>query len=268
MVILISFIPKGAVKLMKYAIVIPARYASSRLPGKALLKETGKYLVQHVYEQAKKSKIANEIIIATDDTRIEIAAKKFGAKVVMTKKSHQSGTDRIAEVALNLPFDIYLNLQGDEPLIEPESIDLLFKQLIESPEVPMATLGTPIREEKDWLNPNCVKVVNDLHGRALYFSRSPIPFVRDGKPDFTQRPTPFLLHLGIYAYRREFLLKMAQIPMHLLERIEKLEQLRVLGAGYTISLGVVEDRSLGIDTRQDYELFVSRYRQITQNKAA
>lgn len=253
---------------MKCAIVIPARYASSRLPGKPLLKQTGKYLVQHVFEQARKSKIATEVVIATDDLRIQAAAKKFGANCAMTLKSHQSGTDRVAEVAQNLDCDIFLNLQGDEPLIDPHSIDLLFKQLIDSPEVPMATLGTPVRDEKDWLNPNCVKVIQDQCGRALYFSRSPIPFVRDGKPDFSQRPSPFLLHIGMYAYRRSFLMQMAKIPMHPLEKLEKLEQLRVLGAGFSINLGIVEERTLGVDTREDYEKFVSEYRYLKRSEAA
>ncbi|MBJ7429837.1 MAG: 3-deoxy-manno-octulosonate cytidylyltransferase [Gemmataceae bacterium] len=253
---------------MKCAIVIPARYASSRLPGKPLLKQTGKYLVQHVYEQAKKSKIASEVIIATDDLRIQAAAKNFGANCAMTLKSHQSGTDRVAEVAQNLDCDIFLNLQGDEPLIDPNSIDLLFRQLIESPDVPMATLATPINNEKDWMNPNCVKVVQDERGRALYFSRSPIPHVRDGKPDFSQRPSPFLLHIGMYAYRRSFLMQMAKIPMHPLEKLEKLEQLRVLGAGFPINLGIVEERTMGVDTREDYEKFLADYRRFQRLSAA
>ena len=143
---------------MKCAIVIPARYASSRLPGKPLLKQTGKYLVQHVYEQAKKSKIASEVIIATDDLRIQAAARNFGANCAMTLKSHQSGTDRVAEVAQNLDCDIFLNLQGDEPLIDPNSIDLLFRQLIESPDVPMATLATPINEPRRPCDRTCARI--------------------------------------------------------------------------------------------------------------
>jgi 3-deoxy-manno-octulosonate cytidylyltransferase (CMP-KDO synthetase) len=183
-------------------------------------------------------------------------------------KSHQSGTDRVAEVAQNLDCDIFLNLQGDEPLIDPNSIDLLFRQLIESPDVPMATLATPINDEKDWMNPNCVKVVQDQKGRALYFSRSPIPYVRDGKPDFSQRPSPFLLHIGMYAYRRSFLMQMAKIPMHPFEKLEKLEQLRVLGAGFSINLGIVEERTMGVDTREDYEKFIADYRRFQRLNAA
>src|SRR5262249_13492603 len=169
---------------MKTAIVIPARYRSSRLPGKPLLKETGKYLVQHVYERACLARRAQEVIVATDDPRIAAAVEHFGGRVVMTRRDHPTGTDRVAEVARGLGADVIVNLQGDEPLIEPATLDLLPQLLQRDPDAPMATLAVPISSQEQWHNPNCVKVVCDDRGRALYFSRSPIPFVRDGKPDF------------------------------------------------------------------------------------
>lgn len=253
---------------MRCVLVIPARYASSRLPGKPLLKQTGKYLVQHVYEQAKKSRLAHEVVIATDDPRIMAACGKFQANCQMTLKSHPSGTDRVAEVATKVPGDIFVNLQGDEPMIDPASIDLLIRQLLENSDSPMATLATPIRSREDWLNPNCVKVVHDGSHRALYFSRSPIPFQRDGEPDFDARPARFLQHIGMYAYRREFLLGLSKIPQDPLEKLEKLEQLRVLGMGKPIQLGIVEERSLGVDTPQDYQNFISEYNSLRSRKVA
>src|SRR5437763_4028673 len=222
---------------MKTAIVIPARYASSRLPAKPLLRETGKYLIQHVYERACKSD-ADKVIVATDDLRIFQAVQSFGGNAVMTRDDHPSGTDRVAEVARQLDADIIVNVQGDEPMIEPATLDLLARLLEQKGEAPMATLAAPITSLEQWRDPNCVKVVCDRHGRALYFSRSPIPFVRDGEPDLSKRH--FLQHLGLYAYRRDFLLQLAKLPPEPLEELEKLEQLRVLALGRTIQVGVVE----------------------------
>lgn len=253
---------------MRCVIVIPARFASSRLPGKPLLKQTGKYLVQHVYEQAKKSRLAHDVIVATDDPRIEAACNQFDGNCMMTSRKHQSGTDRVAEVAQKVSGDIFVNLQGDEPTIDPASIDLLINQLLIHPEAPMATLATPIRSREDWLNPNCVKVVQDGNQRAMYFSRSPIPFQRDGDPDFLVRPSPFLQHIGMYAYRREFLFDLALLPLDPLEKLEKLEQLRVLGIGRPIQLGIVEERSLGVDTPGDYQRFLEEYKATRKRKAA
>jgi 3-deoxy-manno-octulosonate cytidylyltransferase (CMP-KDO synthetase) len=252
---------------MKTAIVIPARYHSSRLPGKPLLRQTGKYLVQHVYERACQAHCASAVIVATDDPRIVAAVEHFGGRVVMTRRDHPSGTDRVAEVARGLDADLIINLQGDEPLIDPNSLDLLADRLAHDATIPMATLALPIRSREQWQNPNCVKVVCDAQGRALYFSRSPIPFVRDGEPDFTAKPPRFLLHLGLYAYRREFLLRLAQLPPSPLEMVEKLEQLRVLTAGERIGVGMVEHTSIGVDTRSDYDRFVALYRQ-SQRRAA
>ena len=259
---------------MKTAIVIPARYASSRLPAKPLLRETGKYLIQHVYERACESN-ADRVVVATDDFRIFDAVKSFGGDVVMTRDSHPSGTDRVAEVAARLDADVIVNLQGDEPMIEPETLDLVAGLLMGgrlaardecdsrsesyTNQPVMATLATPIRSVELWRDPNCVKVVCDEQGRALYFSRSPIPFVRDGAPDFSGGG--FLQHLGLYAYRRDFLLKLAKLPPAPIEQIEKLEQLRVLALGYAIQVGVVPCAHRGIDTPADYQRFVDMVRQ-------
>ena len=243
---------------MKTAIVIPARYASSRLPAKPLLRETGKYLIQHVYERACES-AADIAIVATDDRRIFDAVKSFGGNVVMTRDDHPSGTDRVAEVAEKLDADIIVNVQGDEPMIESGTLDLLARLLEQDCESEMATLAVPITSLEQWRDPNCVKVVCDTLGRALYFSRGPIPYVRDGEPDFSTRR--FLQHLGLYAYRRDFLLKLAKLPPEPLELTEKLEQLRVLALGYRIQIGVVPHAHRGVDTPADYQRFVDLYRQ-------
>lgn len=253
---------------MKTAILIPARHDSQRLPGKPLLRETGKYLIQHVYEQARKAKCASTVVVATDDTRIVAAVQSFGGNVVMTQRDHPSGTDRIAEAAQNLDAEIIINLQGDEPLIDPASLDAVARLLEADREAVMATLATPLRSIEQWENANCVKVVLDVTGRALYFSRSPIPYVRDGFPDVSARPPRFLQHLGLYAYRRDFLFQLAAMPPHPLEQLEKLEQLRALALGKTIQVGIVEQASIGVDTRADYEEFVRLYRAQTRRAVA
>ncbi len=242
---------------MRTAIVIPARYASNRLPAKPLLRETGKYLVQHVYERACESSAA-EIIVATDDERIAAAVRSFGGRVAMTRADHASGTDRVAEVAETLEADVIVNLQGDEPLIEPASLDLLPGLLTRDPAADVATLAVPIASLEQWRDPNCVKVVRDAQGAALYFSRSPIPYVRDGVPDWGSGL--FLQHLGLYAYRRRFLLELAKQPPAPLEMSEKLEQLRVLALGRRIQVGIVAHASRGVDTPADYARFVQLYR--------
>jgi 3-deoxy-manno-octulosonate cytidylyltransferase (CMP-KDO synthetase) len=242
---------------MRTAIVIPARYASSRLPAKPLLRDTGKYLIQHVYERACESN-AHQAIVATDDKRIFDAVRSFGGNVVMTRADHPSGTDRVAEVAAKLDVEIIVNLQGDEPLIEPATLDLLSRLLANDADAQMATLAVPIASLSNWYDPNCVKVVCDKQGRALYFSRSPIPYVRDARPNFSSRQ--FLQHLGLYAYRREFLLELAKLPPEPLETTEKLEQLRVLTLGYRIQVGVVPHAHRGVDTPADYQRFVEMVR--------
>jgi 3-deoxy-manno-octulosonate cytidylyltransferase (CMP-KDO synthetase) len=242
---------------MRTAIIIPARFASSRLPGKPLLRATGKYLIQHVYERALLAS-ADEVVIATDDSRIMEAVASFGGRAMLTRSDHPTGTDRVAEVAQKLKADVIVNLQGDEPLIDSASLDFLPSLLRQDHEAVMATLAVPITSSESWQDPNCVKVVRDRRGGALYFSRSPIPHVRDGAADF--RSGEFLQHLGLYAYRRHFLLELAQLPPEPLEELEKLEQLRVLALGYRIAVGVVAHVGGGVDTPADYERFVQTYR--------
>jgi 3-deoxy-manno-octulosonate cytidylyltransferase (CMP-KDO synthetase) len=246
---------------VKVAVVIPARFASSRLPAKPLLRDTGKYLIQHVYERAAESR-ADRVVVATDDLRIADAVRSFGGEVAMTRDDHVSGTDRVAEVARSLRHDIVVNVQGDEPLLDPRSIDTLVDLLRGDPSAPMATLGVPISSPAAFADPNCVKLVQDGRGRALYFSRSSIPYPRDGAPDFRKYPGVFLQHLGLYAYRRNFLLDLATWPPAPIEEIEKLEQLRVLAMGYPIKVGVVAHASRGVDTPADYERFVAEYRRL------
>jgi 3-deoxy-manno-octulosonate cytidylyltransferase (CMP-KDO synthetase) len=253
---------------MEVAIVIPSRYASKRLPGKALLRQTGKYLVQHVYEQACCAKLARQVIVATDDPRIVAAVESFGGRVVLTRRDHPSGSDRVAEVARQLDCDVVINLQGDEPLVDPRSLDALAEILLHDPSAAMATLAVPIDTVEQWQDPNCVKVVCDSRGRALYFSRAAIPHVRDGRPNLSREPSHFLQHLGIYAYRREFLLQLTCLPPHPLEQLEKLEQLRVLALGYPISVGIVHHTAIGVDTYEDYQRFVETYQRHGQPRRA
>jgi 3-deoxy-manno-octulosonate cytidylyltransferase (CMP-KDO synthetase) len=251
---------------MKTVIVIPARYGSTRLPGKPLLRMTGKYLIQHVYEQACRARGVSKVIVATDDSRIETAIRSFGGEVRMTGRNHPSGTDRVAEVARGLDADVVVNLQGDEPLIRPGSLEHV-AELASRPGVDLATLAIPITSAQQWRNPNCVKVVLDDAGRALYFSRSPIPYVRDGEPNFHEQAA-FHQHLGIYAYRRDFLLELAGTPPCRLEQLEKLEQLRVLAMGRHIQVGVEREAGLGVDTYEDYLQFVEIWRTQKRRSAA
>lgn len=252
---------------METVAVIPARYASTRLPGKPLLADTGKPLVQHVVEAALLARSLDRVIVATDDQRIADAVLRFGGEVRMTRADHPSGTDRIAEVVAGLPkAGIIVNLQGDEPEISPEALDQVVRLLKDDPDAPMATLCTPIRDEAVYRNPSSVKVVRSASGRALYFSRSPLPCYRDGLP-----PTGSVLghlHLGLYAYRRDFLLKLASMPPSYLEQSEKLEQLRVLEAGFPIAVGEVDEPGVGIDTPEDYRRFVDRWRRGASGRAA
>jgi 3-deoxy-manno-octulosonate cytidylyltransferase (CMP-KDO synthetase) len=243
---------------VKVAVVIPARFESKRFPGKVLAKDTGKYLIQHTYEQAIKAKLASEVLIAADDERIAAAAKGFGARCVMTSEDHQSGTDRIAEVASTLKSDVVVNLQADEPEINPSHIDRVIELLIETGDGDMATLGCEFQSGQQIADPNVVKVITDSFGRAIYFSRAVIPYDRQaGGVGPIQN---YLRHIGIYAYRREFLLELTTLPQTPLEKIEKLEQLRAIENGHTILVGQVEHLYDGIDTPQQYEEFVRRYR--------
>jgi 3-deoxy-manno-octulosonate cytidylyltransferase (CMP-KDO synthetase) len=242
--------------------VIPARFASTRLPGKPLLSETGRPLIQHVVEAARRAKSLERIIVATDHPAIALAVTAFGGEFMMTRADHATGTDRVAEVAARLErARVIVNLQGDEPEISGAAVDDVVSLLASNADAPMATLATPIRDQAIYRDPACVKVVCSRRERALYFSRSPIPHHRDALPDLGKSPDPVaFLHLGIYAYRREFLLELASLPFGRLEAVEKLEQLRVLEAGYPIAVGIVEEASVGIDTPEDYERFVARWR--------
>ncbi len=248
---------------MDVVAIIPARYGSTRFPGKPLARQTGKFLIQHVYEQVRQARSIRRCLIATDDPRIEAAVREFGGEAAMTRPDHPSGTDRIAEVVRRLggaDDDIILNVQGDEPEIEPAYLDRLAQRLAgEAADCPTATLACPFPPEGDPGDPNCVKVVTNRAGRALYFSRALIPYPRDGDGGGARERS--LLHLGVYAYRREFLLRLASWEPGALEQVERLEQLRVLERGYAMAVEVVEHASIGIDTPQDYEQFVVRWRQ-------
>ncbi len=247
---------------LRSTIVIPARMASSRLPGKMLLRETGKSLIHHTYEAAARATKPIGICVATDHDDIAREVASFGGRAVLTDPELPSGTDRVAAVAAHLPeSDVIVNVQGDEPELSGGAIDLVISLLEENPRAAMATLATPIRRRSQLEDPACVKVVFDAQGRALYFSRSPIPHARTWDDRLlASRPASFYQHVGMYAYRREFLLQMAQLPPSRLEQIEKLEQLRVLESGHAILVGVVDEASFGIDTPEDYRVFVERKR--------
>ena len=232
--------------------IIPARYASTRFPGKPLHPIAGKPLIQHVVERCRLSKSLNEIIVATDDQRIADVAKQFSL-VEMTSDQHPSGTDRIAEVVQRCECDGAVNIQGDEPLIDPAVVDAVAQALADSQ---MSTAATLIRDPSEYDNPNVVKVVVNAAGRALYFSRRTIPFVRDAasRPVAEQLAAfPFLKHLGIYGYRRETLLKLVKFPVSPLEAAEKLEQLRALDNGIEIAVVKVLYNSVGVDVPGDVE---------------
>ena len=259
---------------MKVIVCIPARYGSTRFPGKVLAKDTGKFLLQHTYEQVRKASLPDKIIIAADDERIVAAAKSFGAQCILTSPAHNSGTDRIAEaVATALPqadrptspraveTEIVVNVQADEPEIEPKNIDHLAELLIENPDYPMGTLAADFQTPEQVADANIVKVVVDCAGRALYFSRAPIPY--DREKSGIGKIEQYLRHIGIYAYRKEFLLKFTNLPQTHLEKIEKLEQLRAIENGFDILVGKVDHAWAGIDTPEQYAEFVKRYNAVT-----
>jgi 3-deoxy-manno-octulosonate cytidylyltransferase (CMP-KDO synthetase) len=247
---------------MKSLVVIPARLASTRLPNKMLLRATGKTLIQHTYEAASRAASPSGVIVATDHDDIAATVRSFGGRAEMTDPQARSGTDRVAEIARNRPeIDIFVNVQGDEPEIRGESIDQTIELLTATPAASMSTLATPIRNKQQLHDPACVKVVFDGNQRALYFSRSPIPHAREWDDALLEsNPPHFFQHLGIYAYRRDFLLQLATLPQSNLEQLEKLEQLRVLHFGHQILVGVVDEPSIGIDTPADYDAFVRRFR--------
>ena len=227
--------------------IIPARWASTRFPGKPLVKLRGKPLVQHVWERARRARLVDRVIVATDDMRIAEAAFDFGAEVALTSPKHPTGTDRLAEVAAKLKSaPIILNVQGDEPDIAPSTIDRLAKALQDDPLLGMVTAANPITDRADIANPNVVKVVTDLTSRALYFSRSAIPHDRDGRAGIK-----YLRHQGIYGYRRKALLDFVKWKPAPLEKAEKLEQLRALEHGVSIGVIVVRRASVGVDVPED-----------------
>lgn len=226
--------------------VIPARFASSRFPGKALAPLAGKPIIQHVFERASLARYLHKVIIATDDERIRDAARLFGAPVRMTRADHLSGTDRVAEVAESENAGVVVNIQGDEPLLDPEAIDSAVLALTSDPCIEMATLAKRIEDPAEISDPNVVKVVADLSGDAIYFSRTAIPYVRDGRAAHYK-------HIGLYVYRRDFLLAYSGLPVGPLEQAERLEQLRALENGHRIRVVETSYESFGVDTAQDLE---------------
>jgi 3-deoxy-manno-octulosonate cytidylyltransferase (CMP-KDO synthetase) len=252
----------GQAASLRSTIVIPARLASTRLPRKLLLRETGRPLIQHTYEAAIKAARPRDVIVAADCDEIAAAVRGFGGRVELTSPACASGTDRVAEVARTLPdVDVLVNVQGDEPEISAAAIDLAVELLERDSAAVMSTLATPIRSKDKLHDPACVKVIFDQRQRAIYFSRAAIPFARNWDDALlAAEPPHFFQHIGLYAYRRQFLLHLAELPRAGIERIENLEQLRVLDAGCTILVGVIDEPTIGIDTPEDYRAFVDRCR--------
>lgn len=232
--------------------IIPARYASQRLPAKPLIDLLGKSMIQRVYEQASKASLLSQVVVATDDDRIASAVRAFGGEVIMTSDTIRSGSDRVAAIAGVLPADIFVNVQGDEPLIAPQMIDEAVRVVLDDPETDVGTLVRHLESPADLHNPAVVKVVLSTERNALYFSRSVIPFVRD-EADQSQwfRHHIFYNHVGIYVFRREFLLKYPSLSESILERAEKLEQLRILEHGYRMKVGITNFESISVDTQED-----------------
>ncbi|MDO3379370.1 3-deoxy-manno-octulosonate cytidylyltransferase [Geoalkalibacter halelectricus] len=240
---------------MNVTAIIPARYASTRFPGKPLVDILGKPMIQRVYERVRQAQGIDRVLVATDDPRIHDAVRAFGGEVAMTRADHPTGTDRLAEVAALLDTDLVVNVQGDEPLIDPRMIEEALAPMRTDASIPMGTLKTPIATVEEFLNPNVVKVVTDREGYALYFSRAPIPHPRDLAADLPQamaQNAPFK-HVGLYVYRRDFLLRYPHLPVTPLEDLEKLEQLRALEHGFRIRVVATELNSLGVDTPEDLE---------------
>jgi 3-deoxy-manno-octulosonate cytidylyltransferase (CMP-KDO synthetase) len=242
-------------------IVLPARLASTRLPEKLLLNETGKTVLEHTYQACLSATRPKGITVAVDHPRLFDTVTGFGGRAQLTDVNAQSGTDRVAEVARGRPdVDLFINVQGDEPEIAGTSIDAVMGMLESDPSAQVATLATPIRNRLDLEDPACVKVVRALDGAALYFSRSVIPHPRTWDEALLDKEPPvFLQHLGIYAYRRDFLLRLHELQSSELEQIEKLEQLRFLQSGCRIVVGIVPRSPRGIDTREDYDQFKMRW---------
>lgn len=237
---------------MKTIAIIPARYASTRFPGKPLAILGGKPVIQRVYEQA--CEVLDEAVVATDDERILSCVESFGGRAVMTSANHKSGTDRIQEAAerLHTDADVIINIQGDEPFIHPSQLETV-RSLFDDPDTQIATLGKPFDRMEAVKNPNSPKIVTDLNGYALYFSRSVIPYVRGKEEALWLQSFPYLKHLGLYAYRREVLAQITKLPQSPLETAESLEQLRWLQNGYRIKVGLTNIETVGIDTPEDLQ---------------
>ncbi len=235
--------------------VIPARFASTRFPGKVLADLAGKTMIERVVEQASRAAMIERVLVATDDERVAKAVRGFGGEAVMTRPDHRSGTERLAEVAAHIDAPVFVNVQGDEPLIDPAAIDLAVETLAGAPDVSVVTLATPILDPDALMDPNVIKVVMDFDSNALYFSRAPIPWMRD--PDGSASPRYFK-HIGLYVYRRDALLEFPTLPPGELERIEQLEQLRWLENGYQVRLAQTEYDSLSVDVPADVDRVLAR----------
>jgi 3-deoxy-manno-octulosonate cytidylyltransferase (CMP-KDO synthetase) len=231
---------------MQIAAVIPARYASKRFPGKPLASICGKPMIQRVYENARQCTLLNRVVVATDSDEIARVVREFGGEICMTSARHETGTDRIAEAAQQLDADFIVNVQGDEPLLQPQAIELAVRPLLINERISMGTLKVRIKSDQDMENPNIVKVVTDTRGCALYFSRCAIPFFRN-------RPTDNVMyrHIGLYVYRRDFLLQLTLLPQSPLEKTESLEQLRALEYGFTIHVAETDYEPIGVDVPED-----------------
>ncbi|NOZ21057.1 MAG: 3-deoxy-manno-octulosonate cytidylyltransferase [Planctomycetes bacterium] len=244
-------------------VIIPARFASTRLPGKAVLPEikekTGKYLIEHVYDRVRQATSISRVIVATDHPKIKQVVEGFGGEAAMTSPECQSGTDRVAEVAANLDVDIVVNVQGDEPEVHPETVDAVVALLHEDEGAPMATLAHRIDDLHELADPNAVKVIVDINGNAIYFSRYPIPYIRESPAQLHVEDFPYLKHLGIYAYRKDFLLQYTRLKPSRLEQAEKLEQLRALENGYRIKVAETPHKSIGVDTPEDMKAFIEKF---------
>ena len=244
---------------MSVVAIIPARFGSTRLPGKPLAQIGGRPMIQHVYQSTVKAEVLDRVIVATDDRRIEAAVKKFGGEVMMTSPDHPSGTDRLAEVARKIKADLLVNVQGDLPFIDAKTITQAVQPLRRDRDIPMGTVCTAIYDESEWRNPNIVKVLTDKARRAMFFTRAPIPFRRNDSSDLERETTAGrhrrcvwgYRHLGLYVFRRDFLLKFARLPPTALEQLESLEQLRALENGYRIYVAQVDEPSVEVDTPAD-----------------
>jgi 3-deoxy-manno-octulosonate cytidylyltransferase (CMP-KDO synthetase) len=243
----------------KVVVVIPARYAATRLPGKPLVQLAGKSMIQRVFERASRAKSPHRVIVATDDDRIVQAVRAFGGEARMTRLDHRTGTERVAEVAAHEDGDVFINVQGDEPLLDPTAIDTAVRTLLDDPPAQVATVATPIKTPSDVMDRNVVKTVLDFDNYALYFSRAPIPWLRDTK---SEQAVHYWKHLGLYVFQRDALLDYPTLPQGELERIEQLEQLRWMENGIRIRVGEVEHDAVSVDVPED----VARVEKLLQSQ--